>query len=120
MTAGPKVLHVEIQVADDLPQDNRRSAALNIIERIKVLLVDGDPSAEWLLGYRFHQTCPNSFRGKPESKPKPKTSEKIEMKDLIEATSLTFEEFKKFNSLSEFSLVILANLQNLEAQKQKN
>jgi hypothetical protein len=49
-TAGPKVMHTEIQIADDLPQDNRRSMAISVIEQIKVLLVDGDPSEEWLCG----------------------------------------------------------------------
>ena len=59
--AGPKVLHTEIQIADDLPQDNRRSAALNVIEQIKVLLVDGDPSEEWLRGDTDFLTCPYSL-----------------------------------------------------------
>ena len=49
-TSGPKVLHAEIQISDDLLQDNRRSAAISVIEQIKVLLVDGDPSEEWLRG----------------------------------------------------------------------
>ena len=43
-------MHTEIKVVDDLPQDNRRSSALNVIEQINVLLVDGDPSEEWLRG----------------------------------------------------------------------
>ena len=48
--AGPKVLHIELSEPDDLPQDNRRSVAVGVIEQIGVLLVDGDPSKEWLRG----------------------------------------------------------------------
>ena len=41
------------------------------------------------------------------------------MKDLINAISLTSDEFNKINSLSEYSLIILSNLQSLEAEKAK-
>jgi hypothetical protein len=41
------------------------------------------------------------------------------MKDLIQATSLSFDEFDKLNSISEYSLIVLANLKNLEENKAK-
>ena len=88
-TAGPKVIHAEVQVADDLPQDNRRSAALNVIEE---------------------------SREKNSKKPLPA---KGEMKDLIRAASVPVDEFRKLHSFSEYSLLILANLQNLGSEKAK-
>ena len=42
-----------------------------------------------------------------------------EMKDLINAISLSSDEFNKINSLSEYSLIILSNLQSLEPEKAK-
>ena len=50
VTSGPKIIHVELIVPDDLPEDNRRSVAVSVIDEIGVLLIDGDPSKEWLKG----------------------------------------------------------------------
>ena len=119
-TPGPKVLHTEIQIADDLPQDNRRSTALNVIEQIKVLLVDGDPSDEWLRGDTdFLKLALTPFEESRENKNKNELPASGEMKDLIQATSLTNDAFQKINSLSEYSLIVLANLQNLKTDKDK-
>ena len=119
-TAGPKVIHAEIQVADDLPQDNRRSAALNVIEQIKVLLVDGDPSEEWLRGDTdFLKLALTPFEESREKNSKEPLPAKGEMKDLIRAASVPVDEFRKLHSLSEYSLLILANLQNLGSEKAK-
>ena len=119
-TAGPKVLHTEIQIADDLPQDNRRSTAISVIEQIKVLLVDGDPSEEWLRGetdfLKLALTPFEEIKGKKTEESMQATGE---MKDLIQATSLSFDEFDKLNSISEYSLIVLANLKNLEENKAK-
>ena len=119
-TAGPKVIHAEVQVADDLPQDNRRSAALNVIEQIKVLLVDGDPSEEWLRGDTdFLKLALTPFEESREKNSKKPLPAKGEMKDLIRAASVPVDEFRKLHSLSEYSLLILANLQNLGSEKAK-
>jgi hypothetical protein len=119
-TPGSKVLHTEIQIADDLPQDNRRSAALNVIEQIKVLLVDGDPSDEWLRGDTdFLKLALTPFEESRENKSKDELPASGEMKDLIQATSLTIDEFQQLNSFSEYSLIVLANLQNLKTEKVK-
>ena len=42
------------------------------------------------------------------------------MKDLIQATSLSYHEFNKKDSISEYSLIVLANLQNLEKARLRN
>ena len=119
-TPGPKVIHAEIQITDDLPNDNRRSTALNVIEQIKVLLVDGDPSEEWLRGDTdFIKLALTPFEESEEKNSKEAAQSNGGMKDLIQATSLTVDEFTKQNSLSEYSLVVLANLQNLESNKVK-
>ena len=112
--------HAEIQISDDLLQDNRRSAAISVIEQIKVLLVDGDPSEEWLRGETdFLKLALTPFEESKEKNSKESVTKGGEMKDLINAISLTSDEFNKINSLSEYSLIILSNLQSLEAEKAK-
>jgi hypothetical protein len=49
-TAGSHVLTVELTVDDPLSTDNRYSAAVNVWDKIEVLLVDGQPSSEPLQG----------------------------------------------------------------------
>lgn len=49
-SAGSHVLTVELTVDDPLSTDNRYSAAVNVWEKIDVMLVDGHPSAEPLQG----------------------------------------------------------------------
>ena len=89
-----------------------RSAALNVIEQIKVLLVDGDP---WKNGYaeiRIFLSLP-LLPLKKAGKKFQNSRGLRKMEDLIQATSLSVNEFNKMDSLSEYSLVVLANLQNL-------
>ena len=113
-TVGPKVLHVEIVVADDLPHDNRRSVAVNVIDQIGVLLVDGDPSEEWLRGDTdFLKLALTPFQENIDRNSKG-SSVKGEMKDLIEATVISIEQFKQFDQMQEIRLIVLANIEKLE------
>ena len=116
-TAGPKVVHTEIKVVDDLPQDNRRSSALNVIEQINVLLVDGDPSEEWLRGETdFIKLALTPFEENKESGSKKSSIVKGEMKDLILATSLPSDQLNTIDSFSNYSLIILANIEKLDQE----
>ena len=108
---GPKVLHVELMIADDLPQDNRRSVAISVIEQIDVLIIDGDPSREWLRGesdFLKLALTPYFENTKKEDKD-------LEMKDLIKATTIPIEQFKKTEQFGEARLIILANVKELES-----
>ena len=118
--AGPRVLHTELHIVDDLPQDNRRSTAISVIEQIKVLLVDGDPSQEWLRGDTdFLKLALTPFEEIRNENSKKSVPDAGEMKDLIKASSLIYDEFNKLDSISEYSLIVLANLKNLEKNKAK-
>ena len=87
--SGPQVLHVELMIADDLPQDNRRSVAISVIEQIDVLIIDGDPSREWLRGESdFLKLALTPF-----IENKQKEDKDLEMKDLIKATTIPIEQF---------------------------
>ena len=109
--AGPKVLHVELMIADDLPQDNRRSVAISVIEQIDVLIIDGDPSREWLRGESdFLKLALTPF-----IENKHKEDKDLEMKDLIKATTIPIEQFKKAEQFGEARLIVLANVKELES-----
>jgi hypothetical protein len=51
--AGPHVVEARI-AADPLPADNARTAALDVVERVDVLLVDGDPRGGGRSGDAFY------------------------------------------------------------------
>ena len=116
--AGPKVLHAEIQIADDLPQDNRRSAALNVIEQIKfsswMAILRKNGYAEIRIFLSLPLLPLKAGKRIPRNSPGNR-----KMEDLIQATSLSVNEFNKMDSLSEYSLIVLANLQNLDSSKAK-
>jgi hypothetical protein len=118
-TAGPKVLHVEVLVADDLPQDNRRSVAVSVIKEIEILLIDGDPSNEWLRGETdFLKIAVTPFL-EVEEKSKANT-QSGGMKDLIKAGVISIDQFKKPDQLDNKSLVVLANTEKLDPLMKKN
>ena len=111
---GPKVVHIEVVASDDLPQDNRRSVAVSVIEQIGVLLVDGDPSDEWLRGdtdFLKLALTPFLENTRPGA-PNPVGS--VDMKDLIEATTVSIGQFTKKELLTDKSLVVLANVETID------
>ena len=121
-TSGSKVLHTEIQISDDLLQDNRRSVAISVIEQIKVLLVDGDPSEEWLRGETdFLKLALTPFEESKEKNSKDPVTKGGEMKDLINAISLSSDEFNKINHFLNtvpFSVIFKVwNLKRLKRSK---
>ena len=112
--AGPKVLHIELSEPDDLPQDNRRSVAVGVIEQIGVLLVDGDPSKEWLRGETdFIKLALTPFQENTTAK-NGKSGTGQEMKDLIKASTIQANQFKNMDPTVGVSLIVLANLESLE------
>jgi hypothetical protein len=112
--AGPKVLHIELSEPDDLPQDNRRSVAVGVIEQIGVLLVDGDPSKEWLRGETdFIKLALTPFQENTTAKNR-KSGAGLEMKDLIKASTIPADQFRNMDPTAGVSLIVLANLESLE------
>ena len=47
------------------------------------------------------------------------SSVKGEMKDLIEATVISIEQFKQFDQMQEIRLIVLANIEKLEDSMSK-
>lgn len=107
---GSQVISVDLSVIDDLPDDNRRSASVNVIDRLGTLLIDGDPSKEWLRGETdFLKLALTPFlevEGKKE----------VETKDLIDARVISALSFNPLKDLENQSLIILANVKKLSKE----
>ena len=100
--AGSHTIGIDLSVADDLPQDNRRSASINVIDRLGVLLIDGDPSKEWLRGETdFIKLALTPFFEAEEKKD-------LQTKDLIDAQVVSASNFDPVQNLKEQSLVVLS------------
>ena len=111
--AGSHTIGIDLSVADDLPQDNRRFASINVIDRLGVLLVDGDPSQEWLRGETdFIKLALTPFFEAEEKK-------ELETKDLIEAQVVSATNFDPVQNLKGQSLVVLANVSKLSEESTK-
>lgn len=111
--AGSHTIGIDLSVADDLHQDNRRSASINVIDRLGVLLVDGDPSQEWLRGETdFIKLALTPFFEAEEKK-------ELETKDLIEAQVVSATNFDPVQNLKGQSLVVLANVSKLSEESTK-
>ena len=64
--AGSHHIRLEIN-SPDLDFDNEYRIAVNVLDRIGVLLIDGDPSEEWLKGETDFTNCLNALhRAKTE------------------------------------------------------
>ncbi len=111
--AGSHTIGIDLSVADDLPQDNHRSASINVIDRLGVLLIDGDPSKEWLRGETdFIKLALTPFFEAEEKK-------ELETKDLIDAQVVSAINFDPVQNLEGQSLVVLANVSKLSEESTK-
>ncbi len=107
--AGSSTVTVEIGSSDALDTDNRRSSSIAVLDRIGVLLVDGDPSKEWLQGEAdFLKIALTPFE-------EAQTKKSVQAKDLIDASltpvdKLTPAVIKDGNQ----SVIVLANVESLK------
>jgi len=103
---GSHVLEVEVAVDDRLKTDNRFAAAVNVLDRIPVLLVDGAPSSAPLEGETdFLSVALTPF-----------TFGRLKLSDLIDTRTLSAREFSK-ESLQEARVVVLANVPQMTREQ---
>lgn len=100
---GVHVLTVSVEHADALMEDNRRSLAIDVIDEINVLLVNGDPSQEPLEGetdYLAIALSPFAFGG--EDQP-----------DAVQTSVCLRQQLQKRLESDEADMVVLANVSKL-------
>ncbi|MGC6444502.1 MAG: BatA domain-containing protein, partial [Rubripirellula sp.] len=100
---GVHVLTASVEHGDALMEDNRRSLAIDVIDEIKVLLVNGDPSQEPLEGetdYLAIALSPFAFGG--EDQP-----------DAVQTSVCLRQQLQKRLEADEPDMVVLANVSKL-------
>lgn len=122
--AGPHVTEVRIDVEDDQPADNHLSAALHVIDRLPVLVIDGQQN--WRLfdrasGFVHLALDPASIpnRGTPVPNPKEPNVKEASAKDLnrlIDVTVLTPGQVHEFRDWNRYRTAILIGVPNLQKE----
>ena len=99
--------HVRIELnSPDLQFDNQYQLAFNIINHIGVLLVDGDPSREWLKGETdFVQIALTPF-----------SKVKADLKDHIVPTVIPTNQLNK-DTVADNKVIVLANVTSLDKKQ---
>ena len=101
-TPGSHVIEVEVAVDDQLETDNRYAAAVPVLERIDVLLVDGAPSSQPLESETdFLSVALTPF-----------TFGRVKLSDLIETQTVPAAKLTP-GSVSAARVVVLANVAKL-------
>jgi len=105
-TPGSHVIEVEVAVDDPLETDNRYSAAVPVLERIDVLLVDGAPSSKPLESETdFLSVALTPF-----------TFGRVKLPDLIETQTVSAGKLTE-DSISTARVVVLANVAKLNSDQ---
>lgn len=132
---GPRLVSARIVGTDDLAADDTASRVLNVIDRLDVLIVDGTPSTRPLGGAAAFIDIaltprrpddepeepeemvddgePAESEGPEEPKKKGKKGEAEEVRYLVEPKVVAAAEIASVASLSDYAVIILANVPRL-------
>ncbi len=105
-TAGSHVLTVSLSADDLLAADNRRSAAIELLDSVPVLLVDGDPGTQPLQGETDYLSVALT----------PWTFGRVPLTDLLETQVVPPAQFTDA-LLKNARVVVLANVPRLSDQQ---
>lgn len=106
---GMHELSVAIELADALPEDNRRSIGVDVTREIRVLLVDGRPSREALQSESdFLALALSPFAFGNQNQP-----------DAVRTVITTASQFDTVFQPKDFEVVVLANVRALEHRSQQ-
>ena len=101
-TPGSHVLQVEVAIDDELETDNRYAAAVDVLEQIEVLLVDGAPSSRPLESETdFLSVALTPF-----------TFGRVKLSDLIVTRTVPIEKLSQ-DALTTARVLVLANVARL-------
>ncbi len=107
-TPGSHLIEVEVDSADRLKADNVYTAAIPVLDKLPVLLIDGDPASNPL-------RSETGFLGLALQ---PFTSARMSLADLLVAESVEVRAFKP-EMLNGRKAVVLANVAKLEDDRLK-
>jgi hypothetical protein len=107
---GRHLLEVTLGFADDSPANNTACRAVDVLDRLKILLVDGAPHE------RFFRGAAGFFRVAltPETRePEPATGGTAAVGPLIRADVKSVRDFSSFANWSDYQVIVLANVPRL-------
>ena len=100
---GSHVIEVEVVADDSLQHDNRFAAAVSVWDAIRVLLVDGDPSAQALQSETDYLSIALT----------PFTFGRVRLSDLVQTQTIQIRQFSE-STLQDARVVVLANVSKLD------
>ena len=106
--SGVHELSVAIEIADALPEDNRRRLAVEVIEEIEVLLVDGQPGSGPLQGetdFLSIALSPFAFAGQDQV-------------EAVRTRVIRREQIASELAVREPDVVLLANVASLDPESE--
>jgi len=114
-TPGPHVVSAQVVSEDDLPSDNSDARVLDVLDVLKVLVVDGAPSPLPLEGASAFVdiALTPGPAGEESAAPAGETDEAQEpalVGHLVLPTVLAAPDIRRAGNLKDYSLVILANV----------
>ena len=104
--SGSHVVSVNIVADDVLQTDNRYAASINVWDRIRVLLVDGDPTSEPLGSETDYLAIALT----------PLTLGRVPLADLVETEICKTDEISE-EKLTDCRVVVLANVPKLQTKQ---
>ncbi len=100
---GSHVLHASVDIDDGVRTDNQFSAVVTVWDRLEVLLVDGAPSSEPLMGETDYLSVALS----------PFTFGRVPLADLVDTKTVSASELSA-ELLESIRVVVLANVAKLQ------
>ena len=133
LEAGPHLVTVHVLSDDELPLDNRAERVLPVIDRLPVLVVEGEASSEPLGGAAAFieiALAPVDESAETPSSPTDNADPEAEMDDvpvadesaetalgnLVEPRAIPVADLARESDFSRYGLVILANVATLPAE----
>ncbi len=119
---GPHLVSARVICEDDLAGDNGAERALNVLDRLPVLIIDGAPAPGTLDGASSFieiALTPRTDESPPAAAPPaapPGGEAEGDVQFLVQPTVVGAAEAKAVKNLGDYRLVILANVPQLPAQ----
>jgi len=120
---GPHVVSAQVLSEDEMPNDNTAVRVLPVIDKLPVLIVEGDPSTRPLDGAAsFIEIALTPTEDEDEAKLAPKTPAKpgekpapaeSEIGALVEPTVVAATNIQSVADFAKYNLVVLANVPQL-------
>jgi len=116
---GPHVVSAQVLSEDEMPNDNTAVRVVPVIDKLLVLIVEGDPSTRPLDGAAsFIEIALTPAGEEDESKPAPKKPAKpgekpaaeSEIGALVEPTVVAATDIQSVLDFAKYNLVVLANM----------